>query len=61
MVLGGGSIADLIEREQRGTAMSVWLMGPSKAFQLCLKVNANVLGSNRAMYRACHGRFSYHC
>jgi MFS family permease len=29
MVLGGGTIADLIPREQRGTAMAVWLMGPS--------------------------------
>ncbi|KAF2024681.1 MFS general substrate transporter [Setomelanomma holmii] len=29
MVLGGGTIADLIHREQRGTAMSVWLMGPT--------------------------------
>ena len=31
MVLGGGTIADLIPREQRGTAMSVWIMGPSKS------------------------------
>jgi MFS family permease len=30
MVLGGGTIADLIPREQRGTAMAVWMMGPSK-------------------------------
>lgn len=30
MVLGGGTIADLIDREQRGTAMVVWMMGPSK-------------------------------
>lgn len=30
MVLGGGTIADLISREQRGTAMVVWMMGPSK-------------------------------
>ncbi|XP_014561661.1 hypothetical protein COCVIDRAFT_22263 [Bipolaris victoriae FI3] len=29
MVLGGGTIADLIPREQRGTAMSVWIMGPT--------------------------------
>jgi MFS family permease len=29
MVLGGGTIADLIPREQRGTAMAVWMMGPS--------------------------------
>ncbi|KAF2641571.1 MFS general substrate transporter [Massarina eburnea CBS 473.64] len=29
MVLGGGTIADLISREQRGTAMSVWMMGPT--------------------------------
>ncbi|CAI6338875.1 unnamed protein product [Periconia digitata] len=28
-VLGGGTIADLISREQRGTAMSVWMMGPT--------------------------------
>ena len=27
MVLGGGTIADLIPREQRGTAMAVWMMG----------------------------------
>jgi hypothetical protein len=31
MVLGGGTIADLIERERRGTAMAVWMMGPSKS------------------------------
>lgn len=30
MVLGGGTIADLIPREQRGTAMAVWMMGPSE-------------------------------
>ncbi|KAJ4348127.1 uncharacterized protein N0V89_009499 [Didymosphaeria variabile] len=29
MVLGGGTIADLINREQRGTAMVVWMMGPT--------------------------------
>lgn len=29
MVLGGGTIADLISREQRGTAMAVWMMGPT--------------------------------
>ncbi|KAF1835385.1 MFS general substrate transporter [Decorospora gaudefroyi] len=29
MVLGGGTIADLIPREQRGTAMAVWMMGPT--------------------------------
>ncbi|KAF2198167.1 MFS general substrate transporter [Delitschia confertaspora ATCC 74209] len=28
-VLGGGTIADLISREQRGTAMAVWMMGPT--------------------------------
>lgn len=32
LVLGGGTIADLISREQRGTAMVVWMMGPSKKF-----------------------------
>lgn len=31
MVLGGGTIADLIDQEHRGTAMSVWMMGPSKS------------------------------
>jgi hypothetical protein len=30
MVLGGGTIADLIPRAQRGTAMAIWMMGPSK-------------------------------
>lgn len=30
LVLGGGTIADLISREQRGTAMVVWMMGPSE-------------------------------
>ncbi|KNG52703.1 cycloheximide resistance protein [Stemphylium lycopersici] len=29
MVLGGGTIADLMPREQRGTAMAVWMMGPT--------------------------------
>ena len=29
MVLGGGTIADLIHREQRGTAMAAWMMGPT--------------------------------
>jgi len=34
MVLGGGTIADLIPREQRGTAMAVWMMGPSEFLNL---------------------------
>ncbi|KAF2849323.1 MFS general substrate transporter [Plenodomus tracheiphilus IPT5] len=29
MVLGGGTIADLIPRQQRGTAMALWMMGPT--------------------------------
>lgn len=29
VVLGGGTIADLISVEQRGTAMTVWMMGPT--------------------------------
>ncbi|OCK73652.1 MFS general substrate transporter [Lepidopterella palustris CBS 459.81] len=29
LTLGGGTIADLITREQRGTAMAVWMMGPT--------------------------------
>ncbi|KAF2737909.1 MFS general substrate transporter [Polyplosphaeria fusca] len=29
LVLGGGTIADLISTEQRGTAMVVWMMGPT--------------------------------
>lgn len=29
MVLGGGTIADMIPREQRGTAMAAWMMGPT--------------------------------
>ncbi|KAF2277566.1 MFS general substrate transporter [Westerdykella ornata] len=29
LVLGGGTIADIIPREQRGTAMVVWMMGPT--------------------------------
>jgi hypothetical protein len=29
LTLGGGTIADLINREQRGTAMALWMMGPS--------------------------------
>ncbi|KAH8727156.1 major facilitator superfamily domain-containing protein [Phaeosphaeriaceae sp. PMI808] len=29
LVLGGGTIADIISREQRGLAMSVWMMGPT--------------------------------
>ncbi|KAJ8112197.1 hypothetical protein OPT61_g5384 [Boeremia exigua] len=29
MVLGGGTIADIIPREHRGNAMSVWMMGPT--------------------------------
>lgn len=29
LVLGGGTIADLIPREQRGTAMALWMMGPT--------------------------------
>ncbi|KAF1950325.1 MFS general substrate transporter [Byssothecium circinans] len=29
IVLGGGTIADIVSREQRGTAMSVWMMGPT--------------------------------
>lgn len=31
MVLGGGTIADLIHQKQRGTAMAVWMMGPSES------------------------------
>ncbi|KAF2121940.1 major facilitator superfamily domain-containing protein [Lophiotrema nucula] len=29
LVLGGGTIADLISQRQRGTAMVVWMMGPT--------------------------------
>jgi MFS family permease len=29
LVLGGGTIADLIPRQQRGTAMAIWVMGPT--------------------------------
>ncbi|KAF2814421.1 MFS general substrate transporter [Mytilinidion resinicola] len=29
LALGGGTIADLISREQRGTAMAIWLLGPT--------------------------------
>ncbi|KAF2500550.1 MFS general substrate transporter [Lophium mytilinum] len=29
LALGGGTIADLISREQRGTAMALWLLGPT--------------------------------
>lgn len=28
-VLGGGTIADLMSREHRGTAMAIWMMGPT--------------------------------
>jgi len=31
LALGGGTIADLMSREQRGNAMTVWMMGPSKS------------------------------
>lgn len=34
MVLGGGTIADLIPRQHRGTAMAVWMMGPSKLYTI---------------------------
>jgi MFS family permease len=30
LTLGGGTIADIMPREKRATAMSVWVMGPSK-------------------------------
>lgn len=30
LALGGGTIADTISRENRATAMAVWMMGPSK-------------------------------
>jgi hypothetical protein len=30
LTLGGGTIADVMTREQRAWAMSVWVMGPSK-------------------------------
>lgn len=29
LTLGGGTIADLIPREQRGVAMAMWVMGPT--------------------------------
>jgi len=29
LALGGGTIADLITRDQRATAISVWVIGPS--------------------------------
>jgi MFS family permease len=29
LVLGGGTIADLVPRQQRGTAMAIWVMGPT--------------------------------
>jgi len=41
MVLGGGTIADLIPREQRGTAMAVWMMGPSKLMHCLLLILAD--------------------
>jgi MFS family permease len=41
MVLGGGTIADLIPREQRGTAMAVWMMGPSEWSRLSSMVEAD--------------------
>ena len=28
LALGGGTIADVTNREQRGTAMAAWIMGP---------------------------------
>lgn len=37
MVLGGGTIADLIPRHQRGTAMAVWMMGPSEIRSMTVK------------------------
>jgi hypothetical protein len=60
MVLGGGTIADLIHREQRGTAMSVWLMGPSvcpspQAFHM----SANLIDSYWSMRRACNRWFPH--
>jgi hypothetical protein len=38
MVLGGGTIADLIPRAQRGTAMALWMMGPSKFLRWLLTI-----------------------
>lgn len=42
LALGAGTIADLIKREQRATAMAVWVLGPSTSLPLYLQcTNAN--------------------
>ncbi|KAL9076669.1 MAG: hypothetical protein Q9157_003586 [Trypethelium eluteriae] len=44
ITLGGGTIADVISREQRGTAMSVWIMGPSTSTRNpCVNRRFNVI------------------
>jgi hypothetical protein len=56
MVLGGGTIADLIPRAQRGTAMAVWMMGPSKFTPLHLSDTTDRDDSCRSMCRSDHRR-----
>jgi hypothetical protein len=56
MVLGGGTIADLIPREQRGTAMAVWMMGPSRFRSYFLREIANCSDSYRSMCWSYHWR-----
>jgi hypothetical protein len=43
MVLGGGTIADLIPRHQRGTAMSIWMMGPSACWDTLIAYPSDVV------------------
>lgn len=63
MVLGGGTIADLIPREQRGTAMAVWMMGPTigvSSLPLGLRnCCINTDSKSSAMCRSYHRRLPY--
>jgi predicted MFS family arabinose efflux permease len=43
MVLGGGTIADLIPKHQRGTAMAIWMMGLSMCWDILIAYPSDVV------------------
>jgi len=49
LALGGGTIADLITRDQRATAMSVWVIGPSMHIEPCIHVAKHELTAIKAV------------
>lgn len=50
LALGGGTIADLIKREQRAMAMAIWVLGPSTSSLLNL---SPIIADKYASCRTC--------